>query len=256
MLKATLTTTVALTVAGLGAPGYHSTHAPTATAAPATTARTAGSVSHQVAAATTTTSTAPAKQTAPTKATATHFTRNVVGLSGLRALGVKPAGVEGPYPGDGQGPVARCQQDMFAALGATKVATVVVSGSQAQPGSFAEVAGEFASGGDAWNAEQLAQNWIETCTAWSKDHSLGNPVAFDRNFLPLPTKLSPSGTADGAITWWQVGGTDGAGSPIQDTVAVVRIDNRVALYSTSFDRFRTADGALALAQQVATVLAK
>lgn len=284
MMKSTFAGAAAVAIAGTAVLGYHalqspaasdnaagtvtqvstpaSPRAPRATSVPSVPSATTVATPVRASAPTPTTVAAPSTVGTPsgkagattpvaTKPVAKRFsTNNVMGLPSMKVLGVPVSTMDGPFPGDGHAPVSACQQDRFAALGATSVATIRVWGTGKPLGAVYEVAGQFRTVAAAKKAEATAIRWVAQCSAWSRSHLMANPVPSDKSYLPAPSGVPAY------ITWWRLGGTDHEAGPINGSVTVVRVDNRVAMYTNFFPQFLTADGAVKLAQRSAAVLAK
>lgn len=241
-MTSTNTTSNSTTTASLGAPS--------ATARAMTAAQPAAASSPAAKPAAT-----PAAKTAAASAAAPvvkqFSTNNVMGLPSMKVLGVTVTSKDGPFPGDGHGPVSACQQDRFAALGATSVATIRVWGTKGtSSGAVYQVAGQFRSVAAAKKAEATVVRWVAQCSAWSRKHILANPIPYGKTVLPAPPGVPAH------ITAWRLGGTDHEAGPINASIAVVRVNNRVTMYTNFYPQFFTGNGAIKLAQRAATVLAK
>lgn len=174
---------------------------------------------------------------------------NVMGAPSMKAFGITGYDLQGPYPGDGQGPVAACQQGTMASLGAATVVTVAIDGTVGHEGRIGQVAGEFSTSAQAQVAEKKLINWVETCKTWAPGAIFASPVPENRTDIPTPVGVT------GTITWWHVGGTDHEAGPIDASIGVVRVGKRVTLYSSSYPSLLTPTGRVTLGQRAATVLA-
>lgn len=174
---------------------------------------------------------------------------NVMGAPSMKAFGITGYDLQGPYAGDGQAPVVTCQQGTMASLGASSVVTVAINGGVGHEGYLGEVAGEFATPAKAEAAENKLIDWVETCKTWAPKTILEGPVPENRTDIPTPAGVT------GTITWWHVAGTDHQAAPIDASIGVVRVGNRVAMYSTWYPSLLTPTGRVALGQRAAVVLA-
>ena len=153
-----------------------------------------------------------------------------------------------PSSGDGQAPVVTCQKEAFANLGATAIyQTQAATTIQLTYGTVGldQIAAEFGTAADTARAVKTVRGWIDTCNTWGREQYLAG-IQLDN-----PRTIDVTG---GTATWWHMGGTDHQAAPLNSSIALIVVGNRITLVESNVAGFLTTDGSAALVRRAAQVL--